>query len=256
MQALFGEAHFLLRKWNSSDPNALQHVAPELREDHFSYTIPDLSEYTKTIGVQWNSQRDVFRLTITDSPLLDFVTKRQLTSDITKTFDVLGWVSPAIIKAKILLQRLWERKIDWDDKVPLDVFDVWQRWRSELPLLSNIHLPRCHFTCNPLECSTQLHGFSDASEEAYSAVVYLRVQNPDGSILISLVMSKSRVAPIKRQTIPRLELCGALLLLQILAHVKKVFSLPSSEVYAWTDCMVVLGWLDGDPRRFKTYVGN
>ena len=256
LQALFNEAHFLLRKWNSSDPNALRHVASELREDHLSYTIPDHSGYTKTLGVQWNSQKDVFRLTITDSPVSDSVTKRQLTSDLAKTFDVLGWVSPAIIKAKILLQRLWERKVDWDDTVPPDVFDVWRRWRLELPILSDIHLRRCHFTHDPHQCSVQLHGFSDASEEAYSAVVYLRVQNPDRSVSVSLVMSKTRVAPLKRQTIPRLELCGALLLSRILTHVKQVFSFPCCELHAWTDSTVVLAWLDGDPRRFKPYVGN
>lgn len=72
----------------------------------------------------------------------------------------------------------------------------------------------------------------------------------------SLVMSKTKVAPIKRLTIPRLELCGAHLLAQILHHCKEVFSLSLKDVFAWTDSTIVLNWLTGSPRRFKTYVGN
>ena len=102
----------------------------------------------------------------------------------------------------------------------------------------------------------QLHRFSDASEEAYTAVVYLRVQAPDNSIHASFVMSKTRVAPLKRLTIPSLELCGALLLSKILSHVQRTLEYSSCEVHAWTDSTVVLGWLNGDPRRFKTFVGN
>ena len=78
----------------------------------------------------------------------------------------------------------------------------------------------------------------------------------EGSVHISLVISKTRVAPLKKLTIPRLELCGAHLLSQVLPYVKQVLNLPLCEIHAWTDSTVVLGWLAGDPRRFKTYVGN
>ena len=77
-----------------------------------------------------------------------------------------------------------------------------------------------------------------------------------GNIHTSLVMSKTKAAPIKRLTIPRLELCGAHLLSQLLHHCKTVFQLPSDKVCAWTDSTIVLNWLGGNPHRFKTYVGN
>ena len=133
---------------------------------------------------------------------------------------------------------------------------AWRRWRLELQLLSDKTLSRCYFRDDPHECQTQLHGFSDASEVAYAAVVYLRIQDPKGAVYVSLVMAKTRVAPLKKLTIPRLELCGALLLAQIMSHIQIVLEISPHDVHAWTDSTVVLAWLDGDPRRFKTFVSN
>lgn len=153
------------------------------------------------------------------------------------------------------MQELWERRIDWDEAVPDDVWEIWWRWRSELPLLSDKHLLRCYFP-KGVQKSVQLHGFCDASETAFAAVVYLRVEDIRDFVNTSLVMSKTRVAPLKRLTIPRLELCGAQLLAQILSHIVQVLDLPLCETYARTDSTVILSWLTGVPRRFKTYVGN
>ena len=100
----------------------------------------------------------------------------------------------------------------------------------------------------------QLHVFSNASEQSHAGVVYLRMVNSTGGTHTSLVMSKTKVAPIKHLTIPCLEVCGAHLLAQIL-HCKEVFSL-SFDVFVWTDSTIVLNWLTGSPRRFKTYEGN
>ena len=256
LQALFAKGGFLLRKWNSSDPTVLQHIPPELRDSQCMHLIPDSHEYVKTHGIEWNANADHFRLTIADLPPLEDVTKRILVSDIAKTFDALGWFSPSIIKVKILLQQLWESKVDWDDPISTAIRDVWLKWRSELVVLSSKHISRCYFSKETRIVSTELHGFCDASEQAYAAVVYLRMTDTDGNTQIVLVTSKTKVAPIKRLTIPRLELCGTQLLAQLLHHVKQVFNLPLSRVFAWTDSTIVLNWLVGDPRRFKTYVGN
>ena len=118
------------------------------------------------------------------------------------------------------------------------------------------HIPRCYIDKKSRITSMHLHGFSDASERAYGAVIYLRMTDSSNDVQTSLVTSKTKVAPIKRLTIPRLELCGAYLLAQLLHHVRQVFQLPLSSIYAWTDSTIVLNWLIGDPRRFKTYVGN
>uniref|UniRef100_A0A1X7VKU3 RNase H type-1 domain-containing protein n=1 Tax=Amphimedon queenslandica TaxID=400682 RepID=A0A1X7VKU3_AMPQE len=104
--------------------------------------------------------------------------------------------------------------------------------------------------------SFQLHGFSDTSEDAYAAVVYVCSQDTDGNIGISLVIAKSRVSPIKRISIPHLELCGAQLLSQLLHYLKGIFNLTLSSIFAWTDSHIVQNWLQGSSRRFKVFVGN
>ena len=256
LHSLLSKGGFILRKWNSNEAEVLKHLPPDLKDTPTVQSLPSPDEYTKTLGIEWNATMDHFRLTIAKLPPLNNVTKRMLVSDIAKTFDVLGWFAPTVIKVKILLQRLWEQKVEWDDPVPTPIFDDWAQWRSELPLLSNKHIPRCYFNKDSNIVSLQLHGFSDASENAYAAVIYLRMTDVFSKVQVSLITAKTKVAPIKRLTIPRLELCGAQLLAQLLSHVKDVLSIPLSNVYAWTDSTIVLSWLVGNPRRFKTFVGN
>lgn len=136
LQSLFSKGGFLLRKWNSSEMGVLQHIDPELREENSIRMISDPDEYSKTLGIEWNSTQDHFRLTVADLPPHEELTKRALASDLAKTFDVLGWYSPAILKAKILLQCLWEIKVQWDDPVSPDLKRTWIQWRSELSLLT------------------------------------------------------------------------------------------------------------------------
>ncbi len=136
----------------------------------------------------------------------DVLTKRTLTSDIARTFDVLGWFTPSTITMKIILQSLWETGINWDSEVPIDLRRKWQDWRNQLDLLSNHAIPRYYFTPESEVEGLQLHGFSDASQRAYAAVVYLRATYKNSPTTISLVLAKSKVAPLKGETIPQLEL--------------------------------------------------
>ena len=116
---------------------------------------------------------------IAEPPPREKLTKRGLTSDIAKTFDILGWFSPSTTLVKILLQKLWELKVDWDDPIPTEVIDSWA-------LLATKHIPRCYFPADATIAQVQLHGFSDASERAYGAVVYIRMSNGTGDANISV----------------------------------------------------------------------
>ena len=151
---------------------------------------------------------------------------------------------------------MWETGIGWDDLLPESIHQDWITWRSELPLLTKKHIPRCYYPKNVEVANIELHGFSDASEDTYAAAVYIRVQDKSGTVHTSLVIAKTKVAPIKRLTIPRLELCGAKLLFHLLRHTQRALNITTPSTFAWTDSTIVLGWLRGNPQRFKTFVGN
>ena len=117
-------------------------------------------------------------------------------------------------------------------------------------------VPRCSFHSSREISSLQLHGFGDAYEVAYGGVIYLRAIDTNNAIHVSLVMAKTKVAPIKTLTKPRLELCGTAVTAKFLSHCRKVLEVPLCDTFTWTDIMVVLSWLRGNPRQFKPFVGN
>jgi len=161
---LFSCGGFVLRKWNSNDPSVLKKIPEDLRDSREVHIFTEDNEYSKTLGIGWNVASDQLRLNISDSPCVNKMTKRNIISDVAKVFDTLGLFSPVTVKMKILLQCLWEIKIDWDDLVPEDLLEVWAQWRCELPLLSEVHVPRCYSPSGFCVSSMQLHGYSDASE--------------------------------------------------------------------------------------------
>ena len=135
-------------------------------------------------------------------------TKRQVASAVARTFDVLGWFAPATVTLKILLQKIWERKLGWDETIPTELEGVWSAWKEELPLLTQQAIPRRHSQSEQEVIDRQLHGFCDASTAAYGGVIYIRTLHADTSVSIALITAKTRVAPLSGLTIPRLELCG------------------------------------------------
>ena len=163
---------------------------------------------------------------------------------------------PLSYKQRYYCNGYGKEKWTGDEIVPDEIKDAWLQWRQELPLLSSKQISRCYFPSDAQIQSVQLHGFCDASENAYAGVVYLRMIDSDSKVHISLVIAKTKVASIKRLTIPRLELCGAYLLSQLLRHVRDLFSISMDSIFAWTDSTIVLGWLNGNSRRLKTFVGN
>ena len=184
-------------------------------------------------------------------------TKQQITSGVAKTFDLLGWFAPAVIVLKILLQKLWKLGMAWDDPVPDDIANAWRSWQDKLPYIANHPIPRHYFRADKQRVQTQLHGFSDASNVAYGGVVYLRTMYQDTSTSVSLVCSKTKVAPLfPPGTTPRLELCGAQVLSKLLVTVMKAIDIPLQDTYAWSDSTIVLCWLNMPPERLATYVSN
>ena len=214
LQSLLMRGGFELRKWTSNEPTLL----PSINEfDNASHRVNlEKDGNTKLLGLGWNYMNDELNYVVNHITQPDVIhTKRSILSNIAKIFDPLGLLSPIIIKAKLIIQNLWQIKQEWDEPLPLTYKDAWLEIIKQINDISNIKIPRKLIAFYPIT-AIELHGFSDASEKAFGACIYLRTISVSGEISINLVCSKSRVAPLKVQTIPRLELCGALLLSKLM----------------------------------------
>lgn len=204
---------------------------------------------TKILGLEWNPNIDTFLFNV-QLQESDKLTKRILLSESAKVYDPLGWLAPTIILFKIIYQKLWIMKIDWDESLPREIASDYKIIREELPLFKNLQFPR-HLQLNQ---TTRLHGFSDASERAYGAVIYARTIHQN-SIYTILITSKSKVAPVKPTSIARLELCAAQLLSKLMSNTRKTLQI-TTEPSMWTDSKVVLAWLSQHPSHWKQFVAN
>ncbi|GFS66878.1 integrase catalytic domain-containing protein [Trichonephila clavipes] len=152
------------------------------------------------------------------------------------------------------MQQLWTLQIDWSERFPEKEASEWKEFVRSLVALNGINIERCIVIPNAEVI--QLHGFCDASERAYGAAIYARSINPDGEIKVKLIASKSRVSPIKQVTMPRLELCSAVLLAKLMHKVKQALRMDIISVFFWTDSTIVLSWMKNESRNLKTFVAN
>ena len=220
-------------------------------------TTPDDEVQVKVLGSRWNTETDKLYFNFDD--VLQYartlpVTKRSLLKITAKVYDPLGLLSLFTITAKILFQDLCNEKFDWDETLSGDAHVKWLSFQKQLECLSQIQVPRCYFSVDKQPIKIQLHGFSDASKRAYSAVVYMRSIYDDGSIGVRLILSKTKVTPTKQQSIPRLELLGATILVRLVNSVKH--ALPSTkeiETVYWTDLLTTLFWIKNN-KVWKQYV--
>lgn len=184
-------------------------------------------------------------------------TKRLLLSEISSLFDPFGWIAPVIIKAKNVLQDAWRLNLDWDESAPTSLIDQWLKIRGELHLLNTLKIPRW-IGYSP-EHSMELHGFCDASQVGIAAVVYIKNLNLN---TVELLVAKAKVAPkkddknAKSVTIPRLELAAAALLATLVYNVTNSVNINFDVKRLWSDSKVVLGWINANPKRYKTFVAN
>ena len=248
LQQLFDKGRFLLRKWRSNEPQDLRHLPEHLVERATTREFPVSGEFTKVLRINCNTESDLLHLTMSIVSSECLLTKRMLASNIAHVYDVLEWYSPTTINIKILLPQLWVAKITWDDLVPLAVQSTWDKWKNELPAHRKRFLPRCFHSNGVNKSSRELHGFCDASELVYNAVVYLRFRDLDDVVHVALVIAKTKVAPIKTLSMPRLEQCGIVMVSRLLDYCRHVLEIPINSMYAWTDSTVEFSWVWGNPR--------
>ncbi|XP_076394921.1 uncharacterized protein LOC143265617 [Megachile rotundata] len=238
-----------IRQWASNNPNLLQ----GLREDQIHPKILGETATVKTLGIAWDARQDTIRYTV-DLPTCEKISKRTILSTIAKIFDPLGLLGPVTILAKLLMQRLWQLKIDWDESLPANIHTEWITYTHQLRTLNDVEFPR--YVSLREHQRIEIHGFSDASELAYGACLYIRTIDKYGHIETQLFCAKSRVAPLKTVTLARLELCGAVLLASLYTTVRTAITHVIDETYLWTDSTIVLNWINSQPCMLKTFVAN
>lgn len=240
---------FPLTKWCSNSNEVNQHKSGSAVE----IDIKD-PEMKTVLGLKWQAALDLLTYKLISTHTHNCWTKRSILSEIGKLYDPNGFITPIIIIAKILIQDIWKTKTDWDDKVDPHIERKWLNFRMEIHAINQIRLPRWLGT-SP-RTHSELHGFADASKDAYACCVYVRTIQPNNQIIVRLIQSKTKVAPLKSQTIPRLELCGAYILAKLLTKILQFINIPISQSYCWTDSEVVLQWLRKEPASLKTFVQN
>lgn len=243
LKALLAEGGFPIGKWHSNMPEIIAAGSGADGEREFDW------EDSTVLGLKWLIREDELSFQWKNREIM-IPTKRGVTQDLGRVFDPLGFIGPVTAAGKIIFRRLSANKVSWDAVLPPIMLEAWTNWREDLGSLQGVRIPRWVDE----KTIVAVHGFADASENAYGAVVYAEYITQHGSSM-TLLASKSRVAPLRTRTIPRLELDAAKLLAKLLTTVIHASNLKDKPVFAWSDSMITLQWLKRE-NGLKTFVHN
>ncbi|XP_062716216.1 uncharacterized protein LOC134291880 [Aedes albopictus] len=263
VKAIHAEGGFEIRNFLSNDSTIATLVGDESPEAEKNICVEKDERIESVLGMKWIPSSDTFTFTISLRDNLLHVleqshvpTKREVLRTVMSFFDPLGLISFFLIHGRTMMQDIWATGIEWDDPLTEEVLVQWKQWINLIPRLSTLRIPRCYLT-GARENSyskLQIHAFVDASQSAYACAVYFRVETLEGPV-VSLVAAKSKVAPLKMLTIPRLELQAAVLGSRLLNSVITMHALPVAKRVLWSDSNTVLAWIRSDQRRYHQYVG-
>ncbi|XP_045495566.1 uncharacterized protein LOC123694234 isoform X2 [Colias croceus] len=246
---------FLIKKWSSNSESFLQQLKPLQINSETNIDIKN-EGIIKTLGLTWNRIHDELRYQLKFKTTPEKLTKRIILAEAQKLFDPLGFLAPTIIPAKIIIQKLWVQGAAWDEETSPEIKKEWLILRKGLEKVNEVKIKRWLHTFKDSMNTITVHGFCDASTVAYAAAVYLRVVMNDRQIHTGLIAAKARVAPVKPVSLPRLELCGAVILSRLLKQVQEALRISNTQIFAWTDSKIVMAWLTGDPARWNVFVSN
>ncbi|XP_054717258.1 uncharacterized protein LOC129226652 [Uloborus diversus] len=209
--------------------------------EYTTQNFEEKSEPISVLGLLWNKHEDVLFCQIKNLDLDSLeITRRNILSIVHKIFDVIGILCPTTLIPKLILQKSWGLKLGWDTPLPDEFKIEFEAWAKDLHLLSEVRVPRYINTFESAELS--LHTFCDGSKSAYSAVVFLR-SGQYGNVHVQLVQAKSRVAPLRKTTIPRMELLGCCIGTRLAFSTLQALNIPNLQSYFWTDSSTALTWI-------------
>ena len=247
---VMNQAAMPLAKWVSNSP-----AVAEVSHREFKDKFID-AESVKVLGMKWLATSDAFSFSIASLPDGICITKRIVSSYLSRLFDPLGIAAPYVMGIKCLFQDLWRAGLQWDDELPSEFRVQFLRWVDGLQVLQQWSIPRSYTGTGWSNIrGLALHAFGDASPRGYGACVYLVAEKEDGSVVPSLVIAKAKLAPLRTVTLPRLELLACLLSARLLTFVHDALRLEKSlRYYCWSDSMVALSWIKADPSWWKAFL--
>jgi hypothetical protein len=270
-------ASFNFRKFTTNSPSLQERIDeaegivvtepndPQVTDSYAKHTLGATQQLQrgeqKTLGVRWDVSSDQLLLDFADITRLAAnlePTKRNVVSLVGRFYVPLGFIAPVTIRFKILFQELCKSKVDWDQPLSGKLLDKWSSLIADLQRGQLMSIPRCYFDDIGSEITSYcLCSFCDASVNAYAAVVYLVIHTESGN-LVKFVASKTRVAPLQRQTIPRLELLSTVLLARLVSSVTDSLStqFALNQPRCYTDSQVALFWIIGRGKEWKPFVQN
>ena len=252
---LLSKGGFRLTKWLSNNNEVLQSIPATELCSSLQFHELDVDVKERVLGVYWNVQDDEFgfNVVLPERPS----TRRGILSVVSSLYDPLGFVAPLILQPKLMLQRLCKQGLGWDSTIAQDDLQKWENWLSSLPKLSDFRIRRCLKPASFENYSVcEIHHFADASSFAYGACCYLRLINNQGKIHCPFLIGKSRLAPIKSVSIPRLELTAAVLSVKLDKLVRQELDLNNCKSIFWTDSTAVLFSIRNTKRKFPVFVAN
>ncbi|XP_062557391.1 uncharacterized protein LOC134222264 [Armigeres subalbatus] len=252
---------FELRNWASNQQGVLEYLGETPKQG-----VKDLALKTDTervLGMLWHTEEDVLKFSMTFREEIATLintgarpTKRQVLKCIMSLFDPLGLLAGVLVHGKIMMQDIWRSAIKWDECIDDQIYEKWAKWVELLVLVNEVRVPRCYFDKASADIYDTLdaHVFVDASEAAYSALIYFRVIGSEGVAECALVSAKTKVAPLKYVSIPRLELMAAVLGVRLLAFVRENHTVKINRCIYWSDSEVTLAWIRSEHRKYRPFV--
>ena len=181
-------------------------------------------------------------------------TKRNVCKASASIFDPLGLISPFVVRSRVIMQEIWKQKIDWDTVIPIEIQQNWKEWLDQVFAIPDIKIPRW----SGIKTKTQhyqIHTFCDASQEGYCVAVYIRIKEGK-QISTNLLTAKSRVSPLKAESISRQELIACVLAIRLTSVVQETYPATVDNTFYWTDSEVCLHWINVTAKSFKAFVAH
>lgn len=254
---------FELRSFLSNNKSVLQSIGNSTISTKSSINMElDNSVAQKILGMYWDPEEDAFLFRLTFNRVNPDVingnrkpTKRELLSATMSVFDPFGLLANYTIYAKLILQDLWRHGTGWDEPIPQELFSKWQQWVAKLDSSRQVRIPRCY---GPIIQANrvQLHIFSDASQSAIATVAYWRIEVAPNRWVISFIAGKSRCAPPKVISVPRLELQAAVLAVRLKNAISTMHDIKIESYCIWTDSRTVIQWVRSDRVNFRPFVAH